>query len=69
MGAEAAAVFQKILDHRGIVLADPVGALAVRQGFRFAWGKARAKHAYQDFFTLWKQTDAGIPVLQPVEKE
>ena len=65
-GREAAAEFQKVLDHRGIVLADPIGALAHLQLGRahFVSGDmARAKSAYQDFLTLWKDADADIPVL------
>jgi predicted Zn-dependent protease len=71
-GSEAAAEFQKILGQRGVVLNEPIGALAhvglarayVMQGDT---GKARA--AYQDFFTLWKDADAGIPVLQQAKVE
>lgn len=54
-GAEAAAEFQKILDHRGIVLSDPIGALARLQlgrAFALSGDQAKAKTAYQDFLTL-----------------
>ena len=65
-GREAAAEFQKILDHRGIVLADPVGALAHLQLGR-AYGvsddRTRAKSAYQDFLRLWEHADADLPIL------
>ena len=50
--AEAAAEFQKILDHRGIVGADPIGALAHLQlgrAFALSGDKAKAKAAYRDF--------------------
>jgi predicted Zn-dependent protease len=71
-GREAAAEFQKILDHRGIVLNEPIGALAHLQlGRAYAisgdTGKARA--AYQDFLTLWKDADPDIPVLQQATTE
>ncbi len=66
-GAEAAAEFQKILDHRGIVLADPVGALAyLEQGraYSAAGEVTRARTAYQNFFALWKGADQDLPVLR-----
>ena len=65
-GREAAAEFQKILDHRGIVLADPVGALAHLQlgrAYVVSGDRTRAKSAYQDFLTLWKDADPDIPIL------
>jgi DNA-binding winged helix-turn-helix (wHTH) protein/tetratricopeptide (TPR) repeat protein len=65
-GAEAAAEFQKILDHRGIVGSDPIGALAYLQigrAFSIAGDKTKAKAAYQDFFTLWRDADLDIPIL------
>jgi len=71
-GADAAAEFQKILDHRGIVFADPVGAIARLQlGRALAQSadKAKAKTAYQDFLTLWKDADPGIPILKQAQAE
>ncbi len=71
-GSEAAAEFQKILTHRGIVLMDPIGALARLQlgrAFVLAGDKAKAKTAYQDFLTLWKDADSGIPILQQAKAE
>jgi tetratricopeptide (TPR) repeat protein len=65
-GAEAAGEFQKILDHRGIVVSDPVGALARLQLGRaraLAGDKDGARTAYQDFLTLWKEADADTPIL------
>ena len=70
-GAEAAAEFQKILDHRGIVVNDPIGALAHLQlgrAFVLSGDKAKAKTAYQDFLTLWKEADPDIPVLQQARR-
>jgi hypothetical protein len=71
-GREAAVEFQKILDHRGVVVNEPIGALAylglarayVLQGYT---GKARA--AYHDFLTLWKDADPEIPILQQAKTE
>src|SRR4051812_20529571 len=53
--AEAAAEFQKILDHRGIVSADPIGALAhvlLGRTLALSGDSPKSKIAYQDFFTL-----------------
>jgi len=71
-GAEAAAEFQKILDHRGIVASDPIGALAHLQlgrALALSGDKARAKAAYQDFLTLWKDADPDIPILKQAKAE
>ena len=69
---EAAAEFQKILDHRGIVGADPIGALAHLQlgrTFALAGDKVKAKRAYGDFLTLWKDADSDIPILVQAKAE
>jgi len=71
-GAKASAEFQKILNHPGIVVADPIGALAHLQlgrAFALAGEKTEAKIAYQDFLALWKDADHGIPILQQAEAE
>jgi tetratricopeptide (TPR) repeat protein len=71
-GTKAAAEFQKLLDHRGIVVSDPVGALARLQlgrAFALSGDKAKAKTAYQDFFTLWKDADPDIPILKQAKAE
>ena len=71
-GAEAAAEFQKILDHRGIVVSDPIGALAHLQlgrAFVLSGDKTKAKAAYQDFLTLWKDADPDIPILRQAKAE
>jgi serine/threonine protein kinase/tetratricopeptide (TPR) repeat protein len=71
-GAQAAAEFQKILDHRGIVANDPIGALARLQlgrAFVLSGDTAKAKAAYQDFLTLWKDADPDIPALRQARAE
>jgi len=71
-GAEAAAEFQKILDHRGLVLCDPVGALAHLQlgrAYAISGDRTKAKAAYQDFLTLWKNADPDIPILHQAKAE
>ena len=70
--AEAAAEFQKILDHRGIVGADPIGALAHLQlgrAFVLSGDTIKAKAAYQDFLALWKDADPDIPILRQAKAE
>ena len=69
---EAVAEFQKILDHRGIVGADPIGALAHLQlgrAFVLSGDTIKAKAAYQDFLTLWKDADPDIPILRQAKAE
>jgi DNA-binding winged helix-turn-helix (wHTH) protein/Tfp pilus assembly protein PilF len=71
-GAEAATEFQKILDHRGIVVSDPIGALARLQSARayaLSSDKVKAKSAYQDFLSLWKDADPDIPILKQAKAE
>jgi predicted Zn-dependent protease len=71
-GNRAAAEFQKFIDHRGVVMNFPWGALA-RLGLARAyalqgdWAKART--AYQDFLTLWKDADPDIPLLKQAKAE
>jgi tetratricopeptide (TPR) repeat protein len=71
-GQEAAVEFQKVLNHRGIVFADPIGALAhlkLGRAYVVAGDITRAKSAYQDFLTLWKDADADLPVLKQARAE
>jgi serine/threonine protein kinase/tetratricopeptide (TPR) repeat protein len=68
----AAAEFQKIIDHRSIVTNDLLGALAHLQlgrAYAMAGDTAKAKAAYQDFLTLWKDADPDIPVLKEAKAE
>ena len=64
--------FRKVLDHRGIVFADPIGALAHLQlgrAYVISGDMTKAKSAYQDFLTLWKDADPDIPVLKQASAE
>ena len=70
--SEASAEFQKILDHRGIVLNEPIDALAhlqIGRAYTMQGDSARAKVAYQDFLTLWKDADPDIPILVAAKSE
>jgi eukaryotic-like serine/threonine-protein kinase len=71
-GREAAAEFQKIHDHRGIVLNEPIGALAHLQlgrAYALQGDTTKARAAYQDFLTLWKDADSDIPILKEAKAE
>ncbi|HMD30715.1 MAG TPA: protein kinase, partial [Candidatus Acidoferrales bacterium] len=65
-GTEAAAEFQKILDHRSVVVNEPIGVLAylgLARAYALQDDMAKARAAYQGFLTLWKDADPDIPVL------
>jgi tetratricopeptide (TPR) repeat protein len=71
-GQEAAAEFEKILNHRGVVYADPIGALAHLQlgrAYVVSGDKIKAKSAYQEFLTLWRDADPDIPLLKQAKAE
>ena len=70
--AEAAAEFQRILDHRSIVLVDPMGAmtrLQLARALALSGDTVKAKNAYGDLLTLWRNADADIPVLKAARAE
>jgi tetratricopeptide (TPR) repeat protein len=71
-GNAAAAEFQKFIDHRGVVGNFPWGALA-RLGLARAYAEqgdaAKAKTAYQNFLTLWKDADPDIPIYKQAKAE
>jgi eukaryotic-like serine/threonine-protein kinase len=71
-GQEAAFEFQKILDHRGVLLNYLFGALAhaeLARAYVLQGDTAKAKVAYQDFFRLWKDADSDIPILKQTKAE
>jgi predicted Zn-dependent protease len=71
-GSEAAAEFQKILDHRGIVLNEPIGTLGhlgLARAYVLQGDTVKARAAYQDFLTLWKDADPDIPILIAAKAE
>jgi DNA-binding winged helix-turn-helix (wHTH) protein/tetratricopeptide (TPR) repeat protein len=71
-GAEAVAEFQKILDHRGIVVSDIIGALArlqIARAYAKVGDTTKAESAYRDFLTLWKDADPDIPIFKQAKTE
>ena len=71
-GKEAAAEFQKYLDHTGIALNSPLAALAHLQlgrAYVLSGDEAKARRAYQDFLGLWKDADADIPIYKQAKAE
>jgi len=71
-GVEAVAEFRRIREHRGIVVSDPIGALAsvqLARAYLMAGDRTHAKFAYDDFLKLWKDADPEIPLLKQVKYE
>jgi tetratricopeptide (TPR) repeat protein len=71
-GNGAVAEFQKILDHRTIVVNFITGALAhlgLARAYALQGDTAKARVAYNDFFTLWKDADSDTPILKEAKAE
>jgi eukaryotic-like serine/threonine-protein kinase len=71
-GSAAAAEFQKIIDHRGIVTNFSLGALAhlgLARAYALKGDTNKARAAYQDFLALWKDADPDIPILKQAKAE
>jgi hypothetical protein len=71
-GKEATAEFQKVVDHRGVVLNNVLGALAylgLGRAYVLEGDTAKAHAAYQEFLTLWKDADPDIPILIAAKTE
>jgi hypothetical protein len=71
-GHEAAAEFQKILDHPGLVwntLLGPLAHLGLGRSYALSGDTTKARTAYQDFLSLWKDADPDIPVLKEAKAE
>ena len=69
---EAAAEFQKILDHPGVVLEDPIGAIArlqLARALALSRDTVKAKRAYSDLLTLWKDADPEIAIVKGARAE
>lgn len=71
-GTEAAAAFQRILDHRyeePTNLWYPLAHLGLARASALAGDTARSRKAYQDFLALWKDADPDVPILQQARRE
>jgi ATP/maltotriose-dependent transcriptional regulator MalT len=71
-GGEAAIEFQKILTWRGVALNEPIAALAhlgLARAYALQADTAKARVAYQDFLTLWKDADPDIPIFVAAKAE
>jgi len=71
-GPAAAAEFQRVLDHPGVVLNFVTGALAhlgLARAYVLEGDIAKARTAYDDFFMLWKDADSDIPILKQAREE
>jgi hypothetical protein len=71
-GAGAAAEFQKFIDHPGVSINFPLGALArlgLARAYALSGDSAKSRKAYQDFFNLWKDADPDIPALKEARAE
>jgi eukaryotic-like serine/threonine-protein kinase len=71
-GKEATSEFQKFLDHRPIVLNSPLGALAhlgLARAYSIQSEKSKARSAYQEFLSTWKDADSDIPILKQAKAE
>jgi eukaryotic-like serine/threonine-protein kinase len=70
--AEAVGEFQRILDHRSIVLVDPMDAMArlqLARALALSGDTVKAKSAYNDLFTLWKNADPDVQILKDARAE
>ena len=71
-GVQASVEFHKILDNRGVVISDPIGALAHLQlgrAYTMQGDTVKAKAAYQEFLALWRDADPDIPILKQAKTE
>jgi serine/threonine protein kinase/tetratricopeptide (TPR) repeat protein len=71
-GKEAAAEYQKILDHRGVVINGPIGVLAhlgLGRAYALSGDTGKAKIEYQNFLASWKDADSDIPILKQAKSE
>jgi predicted Zn-dependent protease len=71
-GPAAAAEFQRILDHRGLLwncATGPLAHLGLARAYALQGDTAKARAAYQDFLALWKEADPDIPILIAAKAE
>jgi hypothetical protein len=71
-GKAAAAEFQKLFDHRGIVQFFVIGALShlqIGRAYAMSGDTVKAQAAYRDLFNIWKDADSDIPILKQAKAE
>jgi serine/threonine protein kinase len=73
-GNAALVEFQKIIDHPGVIETDepvlgPLARLGLARAYALQGDSIKARSAYQDFFTLWKDADPDIPILKEAKAE
>jgi tetratricopeptide (TPR) repeat protein len=71
-GPEAAREYQKLLDHRGTMIGDPVAVLAhlgLARSYALSGDVSNARNQYKEFLTLWKDADPDLPVLKQAKAE
>jgi len=71
-GPSATGEFQKVLDHRGLLwncVTGPLAHLGLGRAYLLQGDRAKAKAAYQDFLTLWKDADSDLPILKQAKAE
>jgi Tfp pilus assembly protein PilF len=71
-GNAAAAEFTKIIEHPGLVVENPIGALAhlsLARAYALEGDRSKSRAVYQSFFTLWKDADPDIPILIQAKAE
>ena len=64
--------FQKIVDNRGVVMTDiywPLAHLGLARAYALQDDKAKARTAYRDFLTLWKDADPDTPIFEQAKAE
>ncbi len=71
-GVAAAAEFQKLIDLPGVVMNQPIGSLAhleLGRAYALSGDNVKARAAYQNFLTLWKDADPDIPIFIAAKSE
>jgi hypothetical protein len=71
-GTNAAAEYQKFLQHRTVIANFPLGALAylgLGRAYALADSIENSRTAYEQFFSLWKDADPGLPILKSAKAE
>jgi cytochrome c-type biogenesis protein CcmH/NrfG len=71
-GPEARREYQKLIDHRGIMIGDPVSVLArygLARSYALSGDASNARNQYREFLALWKDADPDLPVLQKARAE